>query len=112
MEENKKIEEEKKIAVKLRRQQKRLERQQDPEEDKAFKDKHNSYYASQSEETKLQNKVKRKLNKTENFEGLAELDACIYASRSEDQIGKYKRNREEAIERCTEEEREKIKKVM
>jgi hypothetical protein len=85
-----------------------LERQKDPDEDKAFKDKHNSYYASQSDETKLQNRVKRKMNKPENQ---AELNAQVYASRSDDKIEQYKKNREEAIERYTEEERAKIKQV-
>jgi hypothetical protein len=98
-----------KESAKLRRQEKRKERQEDPEEDLKFKLKHRSYYAAQSEETKESNKAKRNARRPEN---VAEYDAQVYASRSEVKVEDYKQNREEAIEKNTEEMRAKIKKVI
>ncbi len=98
-----------KESAKLRRQQTRFEKQENPEEDRDFKDKHNSYYANQSEEKKIQNKVKRKMNQPGNLD---EIKAQVYASRSGEQIEQYKISREEAIQRYTEEERYKIKQVI
>jgi hypothetical protein len=94
---------EQKAHAKSVRQQKRFERQQDPEEDKAFKDKHNSYHKNLSAEKKESNKLQRSV--TANAER--------YASRSEEDIAKIKkRTKEIELEKnYTVEQRIEIKQV-
>jgi CRISPR/Cas system CMR subunit Cmr6 (Cas7 group RAMP superfamily) len=80
---------EQKTHAKSLRQQKRFERQQNPEEDKAFKDKHNSYNKNLSDEKRESNKSKRaKLNAEKNA-----LKSIELIEGSEDAIEKYEQKK-------------------
>jgi 1,4-alpha-glucan branching enzyme len=90
-----------KEAAKLHRQQVQLDRQQDPEEDREFKDRQHGYYANHSEEQQKQIKFRR-----------VSSNAARYASRTEEETAEIKIKREEtAVENNTEEQRAIVKQV-